>query len=226
MARKTISGTCQRGPTARRTPCEFKLTAVSTTVCLVARKDQLTTTEYAVLGLLSDGERSGYDLARVAARTIEYMGVPSRSQIYRVLPRLVRWGLAESREIEQQGRPDKALYRVTDRGMDLLRAWVERVEDDPAGGVNVYFLKLLFAAVAPPEAAQGQLEAYRQVVERRLGELEEMERNRASDATVYDQIALRHGIIRTRATLAWADEAEAALQRAYADPMKNTRGPR
>jgi DNA-binding PadR family transcriptional regulator len=192
----------------------------------VASKDQLTTTEYAVLGLLSDGERSGYDLARVAARTIEYMGVPSRSQIYRVLPRLVRWGLAESREIEQQGRPDKALYRVTDRGMVLLRAWVERVEEDPAGGVNVYFLKLLFAAVAPPEAAQGQLEAYRQVVERRLGELEEMERNLASDAPVYDQIALRHGIIRTRATLAWADEAEEALQRAYADAMKDTRGPR
>lgn len=186
-------------------------------------KEQLTTTEHAVLGLLSDGERSGYDLARVAARTIGHIWVPSRSQIYRVLPRLVRWGLAESREIEQQGRPDKALYRITDRGMDVLRAWVERVEEEPAGGTSTYYLKLFFAAVAAPEAARGQLDAYRRAVERRLGELEEMERNLPSGASVYDQITLRHGIIRTRATLAWADEAEAALQRAHADALKNTR---
>jgi DNA-binding PadR family transcriptional regulator len=195
----------------------------------MASKHQLTTTEYAVLGLLSEGERSGYDLARVAARTIGHIWVPSRSQIYRVLPRLVRWGLAESREIEQQGRPDKALYRITDRGMDALRAWVERVEEEPAAGTSAYYsayyLKLFFAAVAPPEAAQRQLEAYRQAMEGRLRELEEMARNPPSDATVYDQITLRHGIIRTRATLAWADEAEAALQRAHADAMKSTRRP-
>lgn len=189
----------------------------------MASKDQLTTTEYAVLGLLSDGERSGYDLAGLAARTIEDIWVPSRSQIYRVLPRLVRWGLAESREIEQQGRPDKALYRITDHGLDVLRAWVERVVEDPAGGVNVFFLKLFFAAVAPPEAAQAQLDAYRQVVERRLRELEDMERNLPADASVYDQIALRHGITRTRATLAWAHEAEAALQRAHAGAIKDMR---
>jgi DNA-binding PadR family transcriptional regulator len=191
----------------------------------VASKDELTTTEYAVLGLLADGERSGYDLARVAARTIGHIWVPSRSQIYRVLPRLVSWGLAESREVEQRGRPDKDLYRITDHGLDALRGWVERVEEEPSAGTSVFFLKLFFAAVAPPEAARGQLDAYRRVVERRLGELEEMERNLAPDATVYDQIALRHGIIRTRATLAWADEAEAAL-RTHAAAMKSTRKPR
>jgi PadR family transcriptional regulator, regulatory protein AphA len=192
----------------------------------VARKAHLTTTEYAVLGLLSDGERSGYDLARAAARTIGHTWVPSRSQIYRVLPRLVRSGLAESREVEQQGLPDKALYRITDRGIDMLRAWVERVEEEPAGGISEFFLKLFFAGVAPPEAAHAQLDTYRELVERRLGELEEMERNLAPDGSVYDQIALRHGIIRARATLGWADEAQATLKRAHADALKSGRKPR
>jgi DNA-binding PadR family transcriptional regulator len=189
----------------------------------VASKEQLTTTEHAVLGLLSDGERSGYDLARAAARTIGHMWVPSRSQIYRVLPRLVRWGLAESREVEQQGRPDKAVYRITDRGIEMLRAWVERVEEEPAGGTGVFSLKLFFAGVAPPEAANAQLDTYRRLVERRLGELEEMERNLAPDASVYDEIALRHGIIRARATLEWADEAQDVLQRSHADALKSGR---
>jgi PadR family transcriptional regulator, regulatory protein AphA len=193
---------------------------------VVASKEQLTTTEYAVLGLLSDGERSGYDLARAAARTIGHMWAPSRSQIYRVLPRLVRWGLAESREVEQQGRPDKAVYRITDRGIEILRAWVERVEEEPAGGTSVFFLKLFFAGVGPPEAANAQLDTYRRLVQRRLGELEEMERNLAPDASVYDEIALRHGIIRARATLEWADEAQDVLERAHADALKSGRRPR
>jgi DNA-binding PadR family transcriptional regulator len=43
--------------------------------------ERLTTTEYAILGLLAGGESSGYDLARTADRTIVYMWSPSRSQI-------------------------------------------------------------------------------------------------------------------------------------------------
>jgi PadR family transcriptional regulator AphA len=190
---------------------------------LVVSKKQLTTTEYAVLGLLSDGERSGYDLARLAARTIAPVWVPSRSQIYKVLPRLVDWGLAECREIEQQGRPDKAVYRITDHGIDVLRAWIERVEDEPPGDTNVFFLKLFFGAVASPEAAKEQLDAYREAVQRRLAELEEMQRNLVPDASVYDRIALRHGITRSRATLAWAEEAHALLREARAVAVDSTR---
>lgn len=187
----------------------------------MASKDRLTTTEYAVLGLLSYGERSGYDLARAADQTIAQMWVPSRSQIYKVLPRLVGWGLAESREVAQQGRPDKALYRITERGLETLSRWIERVEEQPAGGVNVFFLKLFFAGVAPAEAAFAQLDTYRRVVERRLAELEEMEQRLAPDAGVHSRIALRHGILRCRATLAWADEAGAALENAFADASRS-----
>lgn len=189
----------------------------------MADKDQLTTTEYAVLGLLSFGERSGYDLARAADRALRQMWAPSRSQIYKVLPRLVAWELAKSREVEQHGRPDKALYRITDRGVDALRAWIERVEEEPAGGTSVFFLKLFFAGVAPPDAAYAQLATYRRVVEQRLAELEEMERNLAPDVSVYSKVALRHGIIRCRATVEWADEAQAALQKAHAETVKSER---
>lgn len=197
-----------------------------TTVVPVASKDPLTTAEYAVLGLLSYGELSGYDLSRAAARTLGYSWAPSRSQIYKVLPRLVRWGLAESREVEQQGRPDKALYRLTDRGVKTLRTWVEEVEEEPAGGVEVFWLKLFLGGIAPPEAAQAQLDAYRRLTEGRLTELEEMERNLAQDVGVHTEIALRHGLIRARATLEWADEAQAALQKARASsPRSQRKGP-
>ena len=184
------------------------------------------TAEYAVLGLLASGEASGYDLARTARRSIDYMWAPSRSQIYKVLPRLVEKGLAASREVEQRSRPDKALYRITPLGRAALRSWIEHVEDDPPGGNAVFLLKLFFAWVAPPEAARAQLEAYRSLLERHLSEFEEMERSPLRDEPVHSRIALRHGIARARATLQWAEEAKSLLDRAAEGGLSATRASR
>jgi hypothetical protein len=38
---------------------------------------RLTTTEATVLGLVAFGERSGYDLARLAAYSVEHLWTPS-----------------------------------------------------------------------------------------------------------------------------------------------------
>jgi DNA-binding PadR family transcriptional regulator len=178
----------------------------------------LSTTEYAVLGLLAFGESSGYDLVRAASRSIDYMWAPSRSQIYKVLPRLVAWGLAESREVEQRDRPDKALYRITEAGLEALRTWIGTAEADPPGGAAVFLMKLFFAWVADPTAAWAQLALYRRSVASHLAEFEEMERGLpARGEPVHSRIALRHGILRARATLAWADEAAALLDSAAPD---------
>jgi DNA-binding PadR family transcriptional regulator len=172
----------------------------------------LNTTEHAVLGLLAFGESSGYDLARLAGRSIDYMWAPSRSQIYKVLPRLVGWGLAESREVEQRGRPDKALYRITSAGMEELSRWIATAEEDPAGGSEIFLLKLFFAWAAPEGVARTQLDLYRASVERHLAAFEEMERGLPDRGEpVHSRVALRHGILRARATLHWAEEAAALL---------------
>jgi PadR family transcriptional regulator, regulatory protein AphA len=173
---------------------------------------RLTTTEHAVLGLLAACEASGYDLAGKASRSTGYLWAPSRSQIYKILPRLVTLGHATRRDVPQQGRPDKQLYRVTAEGQAALRTWVEEVEDEPEGGIAVFLLKLLFAWAAPPEAGRRQLEAYRALIARRLAEFEELERALGPDDPVHARIALRHGTARARATLAWAEEARRALE--------------
>lgn len=179
---------------------------------------ELSTTEYAVLGLLAFGESSGYDLVRAASRSIDYMWAPSRSQIYKVLPRLVAWGLAQSREVEQRDRPDKALYRITETGLEELRSWVGTEEADPSGGAAVFLMKLFFAWVAEPAAARKQLALYRRSVEAHLAAFEEMERGLPERGEpVHSRIALRHGILRARATLEWAEEAAGLLDSVAAD---------
>ncbi len=184
--------------------------------------ERLTTTEYAILGLLAGGESSGYDLARTADRTIVYMWSPSRSQIYKVLPRLLAWGLATSREVEQRGRPDKAVYRITPAGRSTLRAWLEDDAEDPERGGDLFLLKLFLAGAAPPEAALRQLDAYRGRLERRLGVFEQMERELPDDEPIYGRVALAHGLAQVRATLAWVEDARPQLEQTVRPPRRGT----
>src|SRR3954447_16921321 len=108
---------------------------------------ELSDTEYAVLGLLTFGERSGYELDKLAGRSIGYFWRPAKSKIYAILPRLVERGLAKSSTVVQERRPDKTLYRITRQGRHALRAWLAS-EPPPGGhpGRNPLLLKLFFGA--------------------------------------------------------------------------------
>jgi DNA-binding PadR family transcriptional regulator len=178
---------------------------VETTLCT------LSTTEGAVLGLVAFGDRSGYDLAVLAEDTVQHLWTPSRSQIYKTLPTLVAKGLASRRDVEQESRPDKTLYRVTPSGRDALRRWLDDVDDEPAGGRIVFPLKLFFCEFASPGTAQAQLAAYRRLLADRLERYEGLRHRPPSLDSAYTHHVLQHGISRVRATLAWIDETLAAL---------------
>jgi PadR family transcriptional regulator, regulatory protein AphA len=172
----------------------------------------ISTTEGAILGLLASGERSGYDLAKQAETTIAYLWTPSRSQIYKVLPRLVAAGFARMREVEQRRRPDKALYEVTPEGLSTLRTWLDDVEEEPVGGRVVFALKLFFCEHASPATALAHLAAYRRYLERRLKSFEAL-RARAGDSPPgYPERVLDHGLTRVRATLGWIEETTSAIE--------------
>jgi PadR family transcriptional regulator AphA len=86
----------------------------------------LSTTELSVLGLLTAfGEHSGYDLKKHAEAGVGYVWTAAKSQIYAVLPRLVAGGYATARHVEQSSRPDKQVYRITAKGEETFRAWLE-----------------------------------------------------------------------------------------------------
>jgi len=116
--------------------------------------------------------------------------------------RLLMWEALQT----QQSRPaNEALRR------EFFRTWIETVEEEPNGGAPVFLLKILFGFAASPEAVRAQIVAYRRLLERNLAAFERQEAGLPDDEPVYSLIALRHGIARARATLAWAEEAERLL---------------
>lgn len=179
---------------------------------------QLDTTTLAVLGLVALQPGSGYDLARLAQRSIGYLWTPSRSQIYKVLPRLVSHRLATARRVRQRDRPDKALYSITSTGRRALRRWLAEVDDEPSGDTNVFALKLFFCDLVPAHTAQAQLDGYRRFLESRLRRFRTMSRTPAESENIFPQLVLRRAIVRIEATLGWVQDAGKALDATRPDP--------
>ncbi|MBA3402534.1 MAG: PadR family transcriptional regulator [Actinobacteria bacterium] len=171
----------------------------------------LTTTEAAVLALLAlEGEQSGYDLLKLMSKAIGHVWAPAKSQLYAVLPRLARDGLAEARTIVQSARPDKQLYRITPGGRATLDAWLEAVEP---GSIDRFYLKLFVGGLTSPDVLIGHAEQFRLDTEARLEELRGIEpTNSRAGNDFFHYFLLRHGIERAEQSLVWADWVLAELR--------------
>jgi DNA-binding PadR family transcriptional regulator len=84
----------------------------------------MTTLGYAILGLLSREDLSGYDLTQRMAGRVGYFWSARHSQIYPELARLEEGGYVTHSVVEQKERPDKKVYRITAGGLDALKEWV------------------------------------------------------------------------------------------------------
>jgi DNA-binding PadR family transcriptional regulator len=81
---------------------------------------------YAILGLLSREDLSGYDLTQRMAGRVGYFWSARHSQIYPELARLEEGGYVRHSVVEQTERPDKKVYKITAEGLDALKEWVIR----------------------------------------------------------------------------------------------------
>lgn len=103
----------------------------------------LTTTSYAVLGMLAIRSWTGYELARQMSRSLDRMWPKARSHLFNEPKKLVALGLATGTE-ETVGRRPRTRYAITPEGRAALRAWLTRPGEGPALEFE-QLLKLFFA---------------------------------------------------------------------------------
>jgi len=172
----------------------------------------LSTTEFSVLGLLSYGEHSGYDMKKAVEAGVGYVWTAAKSHIYAVLPRLVEGGYASVRRVAQDRRPDKQVYRITEKGEQAFRQWLEEPVDERAGARSPFLLKLFFGGKMSKEALVAHVERKREAAVRELAEYREIEeRIRDEKSSYFGYVTLRWGLAQAEAWIAWADEILAEL---------------
>lgn len=169
--------------------------------------ERLPTTTFAILGLLTFGEMSGYDLGKLVNRSVGFFWSPAKSQIYAELRRLVALGYATEREVEQRDRPDKRLYRITEPGVQALRDWLERSEDEPESYKSPFLVKVFFGHLMDRRTFVRRMREYRGQAEEQLATLREVDRQIAGDPeAAFQYFVLRAGLQHARATIRWIDE--------------------
>ena len=120
----------------------------------------LTTTSYALLGLLAIRPWSTYELTRQMDRSLGRMWPRATSKLYEEPKKLVEHGLAEA-TTERTGRRPRTVYAITEDGRRALRAWLT----EPGAGPVLEFeqlLKVSFAENGTRDDALRTLEAARE----------------------------------------------------------------
>ena len=104
--------------------------------------------KYLFLSLLSQDPTHGYDLLQTYENLFSAVLPPlNAGQVYTTLSRLERDGLVIKSMVEQEGKPDKRVYDLTESGSQALLNWF----DEPLSGPRIkdnFFLKLISARIS------------------------------------------------------------------------------
>ena len=174
-------------------------------------------TRYTVLGVLTLGPKSGYDIKKFIERSIGNFWRESYGQLYPTLKQLDAEGLVSHKVEDQQGRPDRLVYHITRKGRQELRDWlVQPVEIEIPR--HELLLKLFFGTQVPADANLKHVAQYRQEIESWSGQLNEgarMLRKKYGDTDqgAYWLLTVRQGILVNEALEKWCEEAEVELER-------------
>jgi PadR family transcriptional regulator AphA len=176
--------------------------------------EKLGTTSYAILGLLTFGAKSGYDVLKLVEQSIGHFWSPAKSQVYTDLRRLARAGLATEEMVEQEQRPNKRSYAITDKGRETLVEWLTEGPFEPDHVRSPFTVRLFFGHLVGRSSVIAQVEESRRNAERSLAEL------RATEADIKDNedlffpyLTLKSGLVHCEAQIRWADEALDALRK-------------
>ena len=131
--------------------------------------------EFALLGLLVSGPKSGYDMKKLLAESDSLHWSGNNNQVYSALVSLHREGLAE-RELHQPNEgPGKKVYSITPAGREALRGWLLGAVGLPQVRLPV-LAHLLGAELLSSEELDAMLGAYEEELRLKIAGLEEMER--------------------------------------------------
>jgi DNA-binding PadR family transcriptional regulator len=167
--------------------------------------DGLTPTGRVVLGMLSLGAGTGYDIKQMVDKTTRHFWAVSYGQLYPELRRLEAEGLVRGRAEPTGGRSRK-VYELTDAGTRALRDWLG------ADGVPLYevrdegLLKLFFSEALPEDRIE-ILRAIRARMEGKLVQLEAL----GTPSKTGPGLTLSLGIEITKAYIDWCEATERRL---------------
>ncbi|MFQ5935593.1 MAG: helix-turn-helix transcriptional regulator [Acidiferrobacterales bacterium] len=163
------------------------------------------------LGVLTFGEMTGYDIKKHFEEAFSHFFPASFGSIYPALAELTHDGFVTCQDVAQDKRPDKKVYRITDKGRQLLREAL--VKTPPRHKVRSEFLVLLyFAHLLPTEHLASVLDKRAADIKALLSLLQEAEQ--AECPLPSHDFVVGLGRVTLQAQLSYIEKKRASLMQA------------
>jgi PadR family transcriptional regulator AphA len=168
--------------------------------------------DYAILGFLNYHPYTGYDLKKIFDISVQHFWPADQSQIYRTLSRLHDQGWVEMELIEQQDRPDRKEYHITETGRQELIEWL-RDSMEMSAPRSALLIQVFFAGQLSDEEVRERFEAFAGLMRSYLSRYAEVPDEidpyareiGSSRERFFWMLTLENGIRSMRANLEWAE---------------------
>jgi len=183
---------------------------------------------YAIMGLLSMGPMSGYDIKKKFEKIAANFWKEGYGQIYPILKRLNTEGMATQKIQRQTGKPDRHIYELTQKGHEELRQWLLAPVQRHVGRHEI-LLKLFFGSINTVADNIKQVKHYQAMHQKELRELDSTKNAMIADDhdsshLPYWLMTVRFGELVNEAHVKWSQEViHQMVEMLDADGLENGR---
>jgi DNA-binding PadR family transcriptional regulator len=173
--------------------------------------------KYAILGAIVDRPSTGYEITKRMDGSIGFFWGSPHQQVYRELAVLDEEGWVAFQEEAQEGKPDKKIYSLTEKGTQELKTWIARPLEE-SRVKDSFLLKVFCGHLIAPEVLREEVLLHQKAHQQRYLEYQKIEREHFSNPDQlpkrgrFQYLALRRGLIFEKGWLSWCREILALLE--------------
>ena len=175
------------------------------------------------LGMLTDGEASGYDIKKAFESSFAHFFAAGFGSIYPALASLAEQGLVSCEQVPQDGKPDRKVYRITDKGMQHLLQELENPA--PTHKIRSEFLATMtFSHLMTTEQVQTVLDSRIEDAERNLRLIDDFEQSCIEECTAGIRFTLEFGRTMLRTMKEFVEQNRHMFAEECVPPKKSATG--
>jgi len=169
-----------------------------------------------ILGVLNLSAMTGYDLKKFIDHSTQFFWHAELSQIYPLLKQLETSGKVKVEVIPVEGKPDKKVYSITEKGRAEFLVWLSEPMDETPPTKSPMLLKIFFLQALDKNEVLAQLRCQLEAQRARLKRLQletsrtiEESAGRTSFATqgVLWELVRQYGELQTQTSITWLEQA-------------------
>jgi DNA-binding PadR family transcriptional regulator len=126
---------------------------------------------HVILGWLNYEPMTGYDLNAVIEISTQHFWSTSQSQIYRTLSKIEAEGWVTQEVIQQEARPPRKVYEITDAGKNELYRWLATFHEPDPPRIP-WLIQVFFAGQVTDAEILSVLQQKHANLRRRLGRIQ------------------------------------------------------